>query len=90
MGVVASLIGSALLGWGVFPISMQNQTFTDMFNACAASPALSCTALKTLILLGVRPRYHVLTEIPLSAGKLLRRDPLRERVVGIKEQLDHP
>src|SRR5260370_30370031 len=26
IGVVASLIGSAVLGWGMFPISIQNQT----------------------------------------------------------------
>ncbi|MGA2606630.1 MAG: hypothetical protein ABSH01_04135 [Terriglobia bacterium] len=53
VGIVASLIGSALLGWGLFPISIQNQSFTDMLNACAASPAPSCTGLKTLILLGI-------------------------------------
>jgi hypothetical protein len=53
VGIVASLIGSSLLGWGMFPISIQNQTFTDIFNACAASPAPSCTGLRTLILLGI-------------------------------------
>jgi|ERR1700682_2370343 len=52
-GFAASLIGCALLGWGLLPISIQNQSFADVLNACAASPTTSCTGLKTLILLGV-------------------------------------
>jgi hypothetical protein len=52
-GVVASLIGSALLAWGLFPISIQGQTYTELLNACTAPPALSCTELKILILLGI-------------------------------------
>jgi hypothetical protein len=53
VGMIASLIGCALLGWGVVPISIQNQTFADLLNACTASATTSCTGLKTLILLGV-------------------------------------
>ena len=49
IGVVASLIGCAFLGW--FPISIQNQTFADALNACA-TPA-TCTGIKSLTLLGV-------------------------------------
>jgi hypothetical protein len=52
-GVGASVIGCALLGWGILPISVQNQTFADLLNACTASPAPSCSALKTVILLGI-------------------------------------
>jgi hypothetical protein len=52
IGVVASLIGCAFLAWGVLPVSIQNQTFADALGACATSPA-GCTAIKTLILLGV-------------------------------------
>ena len=52
-GVSASLIGCALLAWGLLPISIQNQTFADALSACTGSPANSCTGLKTLILLGV-------------------------------------
>jgi hypothetical protein len=51
IGVVASLIGCAFLGWGL--ISIQNQTFMDAVNTCATSGATSCTPLKTLILLCV-------------------------------------
>jgi hypothetical protein len=50
IGVVASLIGGAFLGW--FPISIQNQTFADALNACATSPA-TCAGIKSLTLLGV-------------------------------------
>jgi hypothetical protein len=54
VGIVASLIGCALLGWGLFPISIQNQTFADVLNACwAACSASQCTTLKLLVALGV-------------------------------------
>jgi hypothetical protein len=53
VGFTASLIGCALFGWGVLPVSIQNQSFTDIFNACTAAQPISCTGLKTLILLGV-------------------------------------
>ena len=52
-GAIASLIGCALLGWGLLPISIQNQTFADLLNVCTVSPSTSCTELKILILLGV-------------------------------------
>jgi hypothetical protein len=53
VGVIASLIGCALLGWGLLPVSIQNQTFAGLLNACTGFPSISCTHLKTLILLGV-------------------------------------
>ena len=53
VGVGASLIGCALLGWGLFPISLQNQTFADALNTSLAAPATSPAGIKTLILLGV-------------------------------------
>ncbi len=49
LGTIASLIGCALLGWGAFPISLQNQTFADALNACIAFPNASCIGLKSLI-----------------------------------------
>ncbi len=52
-GAVASLIGSAFLGWGIFPVAIQNQTFTDALNACAAPLASPGSAVKILIVLGV-------------------------------------
>ena len=33
VGVGASLIASALLGWGLIPVSLQNQTFADALNS---------------------------------------------------------
>lgn len=53
VGVVASVIGCALLGWGLLPISIQNQSFSDVLDACTESLGNSCTELKVLILLGV-------------------------------------
>jgi hypothetical protein len=44
MGVCASLIGCALLGWGVLRVSLQNQTFTDALNSSLAAPATSAVA----------------------------------------------
>jgi len=51
-GVAASMIGCALLGWGLLPISIQNQTFGDVLNACSGATS-SCTGVKILILLGI-------------------------------------
>jgi hypothetical protein len=52
-GTVASLVGCALLSWGVLPISLQGQTFSDVITACTAEDASSRTITKTLIFLGV-------------------------------------
>jgi hypothetical protein len=51
VGIVASLIGCALLGWGILSIFIQNQSFSDVINAC--STGIPCTKLKLLILLSV-------------------------------------
>jgi hypothetical protein len=52
VGVIASLIGCALLGWGLFPISFQGgQTFAEILDVCTASPATFCDDIKTLIIL---------------------------------------
>jgi hypothetical protein len=53
VGVAASLIGCAFLGWGLIPISVQNQTFAEALTTCSTSLASSCTELKILIVLGV-------------------------------------
>jgi hypothetical protein len=51
IGVVASLIGCAFLGW--FPIAIQNQTFADALNACTFASPTADTGINTLLLLGV-------------------------------------
>ena len=53
IGAIASLIGCALLGWGLIPISIRDKSFADVLNACTASPHTSCTGLNHLILLCV-------------------------------------
>jgi hypothetical protein len=53
VGVIASLIGCGLLTWGVLPISIQNQTFKDAVEACAAPHALSSAGIPLLIALSV-------------------------------------
>lgn len=54
-GLVGTLIGCALLAW--IPLSIQAQSFGEMVSACTtapdATPAVTCTSVKTLILLGV-------------------------------------
>jgi hypothetical protein len=52
-GTVASLVGSALLAWGVLPIAIQGQTFADVMSACTAHDTSLCTITKALILLAV-------------------------------------
>jgi hypothetical protein len=66
IGIAASLFGCAFLGWGLLPVSIQSQTFADAFNACATSPPMDCTGLKTLILLAV-PGLLGLSERALSS-----------------------
>jgi hypothetical protein len=53
VGIVASLIGCGLMAWGVLPISMQNQTFTDALNACVSSAPAAGTSIRILIVLAV-------------------------------------
>jgi hypothetical protein len=53
VGVIASLIGCGLLGWGVISISIHGQTFADVLNTCSTSTPASCSGPDTLILLAV-------------------------------------
>jgi hypothetical protein len=53
VGVIASLIGCGLLGWGIISFSIQGQTFADVLNACTTSTPNSCTGPRTLVLLTV-------------------------------------
>lgn len=50
-GAVASMIGCALLAWGLIPISIKDKTFEQVFTACAGDTP--CTAVNILILFGV-------------------------------------
>ena len=50
VGIAASLIGSAFLGWGLLPLSIQGQTFTDAVRACTTS---ICSGIDMLLLLGI-------------------------------------
>jgi hypothetical protein len=52
-GVAGSLIGCALLGWGLPPIAIGGREFADILNTCSASGATGCTGLERLILLAV-------------------------------------
>jgi hypothetical protein len=67
-GIIASLIGSGLLGWGVVSIAIQGKTFADVINECC-NPG-SSTALHTLILLAVPMLFgfseRALTEFELK------------------------
>jgi hypothetical protein len=50
VGIVASLIGCGFLGWGVLPITIQKQSFSDVIIACSTSSG-PCTPLTQLILI---------------------------------------
>jgi hypothetical protein len=47
-GVAASIVGYALLGWGILHISIENKSFSEIANACSAGTT-SCTSLTALI-----------------------------------------
>ena len=65
-GAVASLIGCALLGWGLLPIAIQKKTFADVVAACATPQGGSCTGLEILTLIGV-PLLFGFTERALTS-----------------------
>jgi hypothetical protein len=75
IGVVASLIGSALLGWGVLSLSIQSQSFADVISACSTTNSCStptgllCTSSKILILLSV-PMLFGFSERALTSFEL--------------------
>jgi hypothetical protein len=52
VGIIASMIGSGLLGSGFITFSIGNQTFADVVTSCSTYSA-SCTPLKMLVLLAV-------------------------------------
>jgi hypothetical protein len=51
VGVGASLVGCALLGWGVLSVSIQGQSFPEIFNLCTST--VGCSSLRVLILVAV-------------------------------------
>jgi len=53
VGVIASLIGCGLLGWGLISFSIQGQTFANILDACSGTSTTSCTGLNALIVLAV-------------------------------------
>lgn len=53
VGFTASLIGSAFFGWGILPIAIHGETFTDIFNSCTTLPFSSCTALRGLMFIAI-------------------------------------
>ena len=50
IGVMASLIGCGLLGWGLISFSIHGHTFTDLLKACSDAP---CTGPNSLTVLAV-------------------------------------
>jgi hypothetical protein len=52
-GVLGSLIGCGLLGWGFISIAIHGQTFAEVLGACSTSLFTSCSPINTLILLAV-------------------------------------
>jgi len=52
VGIVASLIGSGFLAWGIITFTIGAKTFPEMVNECTVGSG-TCTALNTLVLLTV-------------------------------------
>ena len=53
LGVIGSLIGCGLLGWGALPIAIQGRTFGDVLNAYTLYPAIPRAVPDILILFAV-------------------------------------
>ena len=71
-GMTASVVGCALLSWGVFPVAIENITFAEVVNACAPTSTKHCNAVYSLIVLAV-PILFGFSERILTTleGKLL-------------------
>ena len=52
-GTIGSLIGVALLGWGVLPLAIKDQSFADALAACTAYGIAPCPITKMLLVLGI-------------------------------------
>ncbi len=74
VGMIASLIGSGLLGWGLLPFSLQGQTFGDVLNACSSS----CTGPHSMILLAI-PLLFGFSERALDIVRAERSSEARSR-----------
>jgi hypothetical protein len=53
VGVTAIIIGCGLLGWGVLPISIQNESFSDALNACVLPSSPFSVIIRGLVVLTV-------------------------------------
>jgi hypothetical protein len=53
VGVVASIIGSGLLGWGVVSIKIGTETFNDAIASCCKTSSTPCNVVNLLILFTV-------------------------------------
>lgn len=52
-GATGSVIGCALLAWGVLPIAIKEQTFAKALETCVKPPTLPDTAISALLVIGV-------------------------------------
>jgi hypothetical protein len=64
VGVIASLIGCALLGWGIFPVSFHGQTFADILKVVRPIDQSSGTSRMVL------PRPSIAEFIKIEKGVL--------------------
>jgi len=80
-GTVASLVGCALLSWGILPIALQGQTFSDVVSSCSvANGAEPCTVPKLLILLAVAILFGFSERTLISAEqRVLGGDPEKKK-----------
>jgi len=53
IAIATSLIGGALLAWGLVPVSIRGESFSDLLTACTTVPISSCSDMTILVLLGV-------------------------------------
>ena len=64
VGLIASLIGCGLLGWGVLPISIEKVTFSEALNVCTSSS--SCEAIVKALIVIIVPMLLGFSERALT------------------------
>lgn len=79
-GTIGSLIGVALLEWGVLPLTIKDVGFADALTACTAYGIAPCPITKMLLVLGIAMLLGV-SERTLTS--------FEQRVLGSDQQTPH-
>lgn len=83
-GTIGSLIGVALLGWGVLPLAIKDLSFADALAACTAYGIAPCPITKMLLVLGIAMLLGVSERTLTSFEQRLLGDGSNQQPPGLR------